>query len=147
MFNAIEQTPQTTISHQTTIGLIYPFVDHVVGELETRFSIQYKRLITAQNLSSLNLPKLTDRLIEKTKNYFAKHLGFLEKSNFDAEGELARWRMKHAMEPESDQGGAMPDCSSQEFLAIHKVLSIFLTTPVGSVSCKHSFSALRRLKL
>ena len=51
------------------------------------------------------------------------------------------------MEPESEQEGAMPDCSPQEFPAIHKVLSIFLTTPVGSVSCERSFSALRRLKL
>ena len=49
------------------------------------------------------------------------------------------------MEPESEQ--AMPDCSPQEFPAIHKVVSIFLTTPVGSVSCERSFSALRRLKL
>ena len=54
--------------------------------------------------------------------------------------------MKHAIEPESEQEGAMPDCSPQEFPAIHKVLSIFLTTPVGSVSCERSFSALRRLK-
>ena len=51
------------------------------------------------------------------------------------------------MEPDSEQDGAMPDCSPQEFPAIHKVLSIFLTTPVGSVSCERSFSALRRLKL
>ena len=41
--------------------------------------------------------------------------------------------MKHAMEPESEQEGAMPDCSQQEFPAIHKVLSIFLTMPIGSV--------------
>ena len=41
----------------------------------------------------------------------------------------------------------MSDCSAQEFPAIHKVLSIFLTTPVGSVSCERSFSALRRLKI
>ena len=55
--------------------------------------------------------------------------------------------MKHAMEPESEKEGAIPDCSPQEVLAIHKVLLIFLTTPVGSVSCERSFSALRRLKL
>ena len=41
----------------------------------------------------------------------------------------------------------MPDYSPQEFPAILKVLSIFLTTPVGTVSCERSFSALRRLKL
>ena len=127
------------------INVFYPFIDHVVGELETRFSVQHEGLITAQNLFPLYLPKLTDRHIEKIKNYFSKHLDFSEKSNFDAE--LARWRMKHAMEPESEQEGAMPDCSPQEFPAIHKVLSIFLTTPVGSVSCERSFSTLRRLRL
>ena len=83
---------------------------------------------------------------QKIKNYFSKHLDFSEsKSNFDAE--LAKWRMKHAMEPESEQEGAMRDCSPQEFPAILKVLLIFLNTPVGSVSCERSFSALRRLKL
>ena len=58
-----------------------------------------------------------------------------------------RWRMKHAMEQESEHEGAMPNCSPQEFPAIHKVLSIFLTKPVRSVNCERSFSALRRLKL
>jgi len=77
----------------------------------------------------------------KTKCFFF----VLEKSNFDAE--LARWRMKHAMEPVSGQEGTMHDCSLQEFPAIHKVLSIFLTTPVGSLSCEHHFSAQRSLKL
>ena len=124
--------------------MFYPFIDHVVGELETRFSVQHEGLITAKNLFPLYLTKLTDRHIKKIKNYFSKHLDFSEKSNFDAE--LARWRMKHAMEPESEEG-AMPDCSPQEFPAIHKVLSIFLTMPVGSVSCERSFSALHRLKL
>ena len=125
--------------------MFYPFIDHLVGELEMRFSVQHKGLITAQNLFPLNLPKLTDRHIKKIKNYFSKHLDFSEKSNFDTE--LARWRMKQAMEPESEQEGAVPDCSPQEFPAIHKVLSIFLTMPVGSVSCECSFSALPRLKL
>ena len=72
--------------------------DHVVGELETRFSVQCEGLITAQNLFPLYLPKLTHRDIEKIKNYFSKHLDFSEKSNFEAE--LARWRMKHAMKPD-----------------------------------------------
>ena len=80
------------------INVFYPLIDHVVGELETRFSIQHEGLITAQNLFPLYLPKLTDKHIENIKNYFSK-------------------------------------------------LSIFLTTPVESVSYEPSFSALRRLKL
>ncbi|CAH3045750.1 unnamed protein product, partial [Pocillopora meandrina] len=67
------------------INVFYPFIDHVVGELERRFSIQHEGLITAQNLFPLYLPKLTDRDIERIKNYFSKHLDFSEKSNFDAE--------------------------------------------------------------
>ena len=55
--------------------------------------------------------------------------------------------MKHAIEPESEQEGAIPDCTPQEFPAIHRVLSIFLTTHVGSVSCERSFTALRRVKI
>jgi len=35
----------------------------------------------------------------------------------------------------------------QTFPALCKVLTIFLTTPVGNVSCERSFSALRRLML
>ena len=38
-------------------------------------------------------------------------------------------------------------CSPQIFPTLHKIFTIFLTTPVGSVSCEHSFSALRRLQL
>ena len=100
------------------INAFYPFVDHIVGELETRFSIQHEGLITVQNLLPLYMPKLTDRRIEKTKNYFSKHLDFSDKSNFDFK--LARWKMKHAMETGSEQKGAMPDF----------MLLIFLTTPV-----------------
>ena len=97
------------------INGFYLFIDHVVGELETRFSIQHEGLKTAQNPFPLYLPKLTDRNIEKIKNYFSKHLDFSEKSYFDAE--LARWRMKHPMEPRSEQEGTMPNCSQQEFSA------------------------------
>ena len=39
------------------------------------------------------------------------------------------------------------ECTSQQFPALNKIFIIFLTTPVGSVACERSFSALRRLKL
>ena len=41
----------------------------------------------------------------------------------------------------------MPDCSLQEYPAIHKMLSIFLTTPVGSVSCDPTPSEAQRQKI
>ena len=42
---------------------------------------------------------------------------------------------------------ALAVCNPRTFPAIHKILTILLTTPVGSVSCESSFSVLRRLKL
>ena len=42
---------------------------------------------------------------------------------------------------------ALSASDPQTFPAIHKILAILLTTPVGSISCGRSFSALRRLKL
>jgi hypothetical protein len=42
--------------------------------------------------------------------------------------------------------GALVECNKQPFPAINKVL-IFLTIPVGSVSCERSFSALLHLKI
>lgn len=42
---------------------------------------------------------------------------------------------------------AFANCSPQTFPTLNKIFTIFLTTPVGSVTCERSFSALRRLKL
>ena len=42
---------------------------------------------------------------------------------------------------------ALAVCNPRTFPAIHKILTILLATPVGSVPCESSFSALRRLKL
>lgn len=74
---------QQSVSDYYRINVFYPFVDHIVGELETRFLIQHEGLITVQNFLPLYMPKLTDRRIKKTKNYFSKHLDFSDKSNFD----------------------------------------------------------------
>ena len=42
---------------------------------------------------------------------------------------------------------ALSQCSPQTFPVLHKIFIIYLATPVGSVSCERSFSALGRLKL
>ena len=37
-------------------------------------------------------------------------------------------------------------CNPKTFPAIHKILTLLLTTPVGCVSCERYFSALRHIK-
>jgi len=62
-----------------------------------------------------------------------------------------KWRKLHDKTPTETRPKSPAEalkCSSRQiFPAIHRILIILLTTPVGSVSCERSFSALRRLKL
>ena len=76
-------------------------------------------------------------------------LSFEEKDSLDIE--LIKWkksyeRMSLQDKPKSATA-ALSKCSPQNFPALHKIFTIFLTTPVGSVSCERSFSALHHLKL
>ena len=72
-----------------------------------------------------------------------------EKSNLSFE--IAKWKKIYSsITPQKRPDtavGALSECCDQSFPALNKVLTIFLTIPVGSVSCERSFSALRRLKL
>ena len=64
--------------------------------------------------------------------------------------ELTKWKKSFEGIPKEEQPNNINTfsmCSPQIFPTLHKILTIFLTTPVGSVSCERSFSALRRLKL
>ena len=71
-----------------------------------------------------------------------------EKTGFPVE--IAKWKKIYEPIPPRNRPdtarGALSECNMQSFPAINKVLTIFLTIPVGSVSCERSFSALRRLK-
>ena len=53
--NRIEQNP----SEYYRVNVYYPFIDHVLAELETRFSEDHKGLIAAQNLVPVHLKLCT----------------------------------------------------------------------------------------
>ena len=40
------------------VNLYFPFIDHVIQELDTRFLNEHTELIAAENLIPLNLPNL-----------------------------------------------------------------------------------------
>ena len=65
--------------------------------------------------------------------------------------DITKWKKKYENVAMADKpktvSVALSECSSQTFQVLHKLLIIYLATPVGSVSCERSFSALRRLKL
>lgn len=122
------------------------FIDHVVEQLETRFSDEHKEIIAAESLIPLNLSKLSNSKIDMITSYYGKFMSLEEKTNFPVE--IAKWKkIYESVSPikrPDTASYALSKCSLQSFPAINK---IFLTIPVGSVSCERSFSALRRLKL
>ena len=67
------------------------------------------------------------------------------------ETEICRWKQQFTEVPTKDKpktaNHTLVQCSAKFYPAINKILTIFLTVPVGSVSCGRSFSGLRRLKL
>ena len=131
------------------INVYYPFIDHVVKELETRFSSNHEGLIAVQYLVPVHLPQLSQDHIDSLEYYYGKYLTSGEKENLATE--VLKWKKcyegKAIKERPKSCTSAFSNCSSQTFPILHKIFTIFLTTPVGSVSCERSFSALRRLKL
>ena len=131
------------------INFFYPFIDHVVEELETRFANAHEGLIAAQSLVPTYLSGMTNEKVKSLMDYYGKFLTFLERASLETE--ICRWKQQFtAMLPKDKQktaNHALVQCSARFYPAINKILTIFLTVPVGSVSCERSFSGLRRLKL
>lgn len=131
------------------INVYFPFIDHVISELETRFSDEHEGLLAAQNLIPVNLPQLTNSHVDAIETYYGTFLTFVEKVSLRPE--VGKWKKIYEHVPQENKPSsanlALNECSPQMFPALHKILVILLTTPVGSVSCERSFSALRLLKL
>ena len=131
------------------INVYYPFIDHVIQELETRFSSDHEGLVAVQYLIPLYLPQLTQDKFDSLNSYYRQFLTNEEKEALVIE--VMKWKKcyerKSIQERPKTATSALSECSPQTFPTLHKLFTIFLTTPVGSVSCERSFSALRRLKL
>ena len=141
----VDQNP----SDYYKINVYYRFIEHVIGELESRFSDNHKGLIASQSLLPVHLPMLTESEVDAIHTYYGRFLSYPEKAKLVTE--VAEWKKNYdsvtADERPKTASLALAECWPQTFPAIGKILTIFLTTLFGSVSCERSFSALRRLKL
>ena len=145
----LENESQTP-SDYYRINLYYTFIDHVIQELKVRFSYSsHSGLVAAQHLIPAYLSSLAESDIDCISTYYGKFLLCEERLNFETE--IARWKKNYESVATQDRPGnaidALCRCSCQSFPALRKIFTVFLTTPVGSVACERSFSALRRLKL
>ena len=122
----------------------------MVAELASWFELTPEQtgLIAAESLLPNKLHLLTHQNIKDLLGYYSKFLN----ADKNLEAEIKKWKVIH-----QDQGlnenfpkdavAALQACEQESFPALHRVFTILLTTPVGSVACERSFSALRRLKL
>ena len=63
------------------LHVYYPFVDHVIKELETRFSNDHEGLVTAQYLVPFYLPHLSQYKVDAISDYYGKFLSYKEKED------------------------------------------------------------------
>ena len=95
------------------------------------------------------MSQLSQDRVHSLESYYRKVLTYEEKENFAIE--VTKWKKSYEgmslQERPKSATSAFSKCSPQTFPTLHKIFTIFLTTPVGSISCERSFSALCRLKL
>ena len=118
-----------------------------IQEVDSRFSQRHQGLILADRLSMAMSIDNRDQI--EILKYFRKFLTMQESSYFSVEIQKCKKYYENTSfeERPATANSALAVGNPQIFPAIRKILAILLTTPVGSVSCERSFSALRRLKL
>ncbi len=133
----------TTEDHYR-VNLYYPFLDHVILQLNIRFPTEIQPLLYGYYLIPKKLSSLSDVMQEKIKEEYKSDIPNI--SAFSSEVE--RWKNKFSDERNvpATLSDALKECSSVLYPNIYSVLMLLVTLPVGSCSCERSFSALRRLK-
>ena len=125
-------------------SVFYPFLDHVLSELRSRFSVH--NTIVA-HLWSL-IPKfIVSYSFSDLQPALAIYANFLE-SEQAVQGEFEIWKKRWADKVDCPDTAidALAVCDTDFFPNIGRLLQITATLPVTSASAERSFSVLKRLK-
>ena len=129
-----------------------PFVDHLVTELETRFSQHQKTVISASSLvPKILLTKDLEQHLRGCQDVFTLYRDLLpspESLEAEIHTWLIFWKVKclSLKDIPSSPLQALKDCDITFYPNIHILLRIFCTLPITSCECERSFSTMRRLK-
>ena len=138
--------PATNVEDFYRVNYYFPFVDHVISHLQSRFPVELKNALLAFYLLPEKVQQLTK---EQEKNIMEEFIGEMP-SPSTFQQELDRWKHKVSiMTPEAKRQQLVAQLGKIDknfYPNIYAVLSMLLTLPVGSCSCERSFSALRRFK-
>ena len=75
------------------LNVFYPFIDHVVTELETRFSNDHEGLVAVQHLTPIPLGELSEDKLKSIQGYYGKFLSIDERK--DLITDIIKWKKKY----------------------------------------------------
>ncbi|CAH1968929.1 unnamed protein product [Acanthoscelides obtectus] len=127
-------------------NVFYPFIDHVIAELDARFKPHESTIEGIQML----LPEKTsnDSRIKENLEKIAQTFlgGENEGTIFLSEYEIWHNHWKSVAQKPATVLDAIDNCDDQSFPSIKKLLIILATLPVSTATPERSFSTLKRLK-
>ena len=138
-------TISQTDSDYYRINVYFRFIDHILQQLNDRFTEEHIDVIAAQQLVPGNIENLETSHLVAIKKFYGKYLDHHEMLSLNQE--VNRWVVHFRSTPRLSATEALANSNPSLFPTIHKILRIFLSIPVSSVACERSFSGLRRLKL
>ena len=157
--NVLVSKPRTTQRQQhranveaPTVGKYYeltvlvPFLDHILSDIESRFSRHVNKASLIQGL----LPSFL--LADSAVDSIQEAVDFYEEDlpNSDVvDEEFACWKAKRLSVPAEERPSSLQEClqvcTTGSYPNLTVLLTLFAVLPLSSVSCEQSASALRRL--
>jgi len=142
-------TPASTFEEYYKRNVTIPLLDHLLTELNLRFSEHAKRATEALKL----IPSVMEFSGHAESNGTKELIDFYQDdlpSPETVDTEIHIWRMKWDKVKVPDRpdtaSKALEQADSLVFPNIHRLLRILCTLPVTSCECERSISGLRRLK-
>ena len=138
--------PAETSEQYYRRNCVVPFLDHIVSDLESRFSpLAVKAASLLGLVPSVLCAEGSHTNIQEAVEMYSGDLPSPELVDM----EITRWKVMFQLLPPEDRpdtlGKAMKECDQQRFPNLHVLLRIACTLPVTSRECERSASALRRL--
>lgn len=137
------------IEHDFCVKLYYPVIDHLLSELDSRFSEANKQLL--RSISALD-PRSSRFMSKEHIEPMASHYG-VELSDLAVELHQAkRLIQRKSTERDRVQISTLVQLSSflspykDAFPDLYKLITIALVLPPTSASCERSFSSMRMIK-
>ncbi|KAM3843293.1 52 kDa repressor of the inhibitor of the protein kinase-like [Diretmus argenteus] len=138
-------SPSETVEDHYRVNLFYPFIDHLLSELDGRFAERNEPAMVAAYLVPAHLTKLTKEMEAELIQWHQPDLP----DSGTVEQELKRWRHKFSTETLPLPTTALDTLHTTNmsyFPNVECMLRIYLTIPVTTCACERPFSAMRRLK-